>query len=70
MRASLERHIEIKVLGPRTRIFCFLPRRVATRDDSIAAEGAQAGGEVGATAETPTGSMAGGGGGAAGPRIT
>jgi hypothetical protein len=69
MRASLEWHIEIKVLRPRTRTFCFLPRWAAARDYLRVVEGARARGEAGAAAEAPTGSVVGGGGGVAGPRI-
>jgi hypothetical protein len=44
--------MDIRVLRPRTRIFCFFPRRVEALDDSGASEGgAQARGEVGAVAE-------------------
>jgi hypothetical protein len=56
--------MEIKVLRPLMRIFCFLPWRVAARDDSGAAEGvgllagggegARVRGEAGATADVPT----------------
>jgi hypothetical protein len=62
MRASLEWHMEINVLRPLKRMFCFLPRWVAARDDSGVAkvarlliaggEGARAG-EAGAAAEVP-----------------
>jgi hypothetical protein len=68
MRASLERHIEIKVLRPQMRIFCFLPRQAAARDNSGATEGARVG-EAGAAAEAPARSAVGGGGGDVGPRI-
>jgi hypothetical protein len=64
MRASFEWHMDIKVLRPWTRTFYFLPQRVATRDDSGDAEGAWAGGEVGAIAEGHAESVVGGGGGA------
>jgi hypothetical protein len=80
MRASLERHMEMRVLRPETRMFCFLPQRVAARDDSGAAEGAClliAGGEgalvgegAGVVAEVPTVVAAGGGGGTVGPHTT
>jgi hypothetical protein len=50
------------------RTFCFLPRWVAARDDSGAAEGAWVGGEAGGAAEGPTGSAAEGGGGTTGPQ--
>jgi hypothetical protein len=63
--------MDIKVLRPRTRTFCFLPRRAAARDDSRAAEGAQTGREAGAVAEGPVAvAVAGGGGGTTGPRMT
>jgi hypothetical protein len=68
MRALLERHIEIKVLRPWTRTFCFLPRRAAARDDSGATEGARAGGEAGVVVEAPVGSAVGGVGGVANPQ--
>jgi hypothetical protein len=59
--------MDIKVLRPRTRTFCFLPQRAAARDDSGAAEGARTGGEAEAIAEGPIAvAAAGGGGGAAG----
>jgi hypothetical protein len=45
--------MDIKVLRPRTRTFCFLPQRAATRDNSGAAEGAWIGGEAGVVAEGP-----------------
>jgi hypothetical protein len=60
----------IKVLRPRTRTFCFLPRRAATRDNLGAAEGAQTGGEAGVVAEGPIAAASvGGGGGTVGPRM-
>jgi hypothetical protein len=59
--------MDIKVWRPQMRTFCFFPRHAATRDDSGAAEGAQAGGEAGAVAEGPMGSATGGGGGTVGP---
>jgi hypothetical protein len=61
--------MDIKVLSPRTRTFCFLPQRAAARDDSGADEGAKAEGEAGATVEGPVGLAACGGGGTAGPQI-
>jgi hypothetical protein len=70
--------MEIKVLRPLMRMFCFLPRRVAARDNSGAdegaglltgGEGARAGGEAGATVEVPV-AAAGGGGESMGPRMT
>jgi hypothetical protein len=70
MRASFERHMDIKVLRSRTRTFYFLPRRAAARDDSGATEGARAGGGAGAVAEGPMGLATGGGGGVVGPQIT
>jgi hypothetical protein len=55
--------MEIKVLRPLMRMFCFLPWRVVARDDSGAAEGvgllagggegARVRGEAGATAGVP-----------------
>jgi hypothetical protein len=59
--------MDIKVLRPQMRTFCFLPQRATIRDDSGDVEGAWAGGEVGAAAEGLAGSAVGGGGGAAGP---
>jgi hypothetical protein len=69
--------MEIRVLRPLTRIFCFLPRCVAAQDDSGAAEGvgllagggegAQVGGEAGATTEVPIALAVDGGGGSTGP---
>jgi hypothetical protein len=70
MRASLEWHMDIKVLRPLTRMFCSLPRQVAAQEDSGAAKGARAGGEAGVVVEVPTAAMAGGGGGTAGPQTT
>jgi hypothetical protein len=59
----------IKVLRPRTRTFCFLPRRAAARDNLGAAEGAQTG-EAGVVAEGPIAAASvGGGGGTVGPRM-
>jgi hypothetical protein len=68
MRVLLEWHMEINVLSPLMRMFCFLPLRVAPRDDSGAAEGVGrlAGREAGVAAKVPT--VAAGGGGAAGAR--
>jgi hypothetical protein len=44
-------------------MFCFLPRQVAARDDSGAAEGAWAGGEAGVVAELHAVAAVAGGGG-------
>jgi hypothetical protein len=66
--------MEMRVLRPETRLFFFLPQRVAARDDSGVAEGAgllTAGGEeAGVATEVPIAVAAGGGGGVAGPRTT
>jgi hypothetical protein len=63
--------VDIKVLRPWTRTFCFLPRWAETQDDSGATEGARIGGEAGAVAEGSVAAVAaGGGGGTAGPRMT
>jgi hypothetical protein len=71
--------MEIRVLRSLTRMFYFLPRHVAARDDSRTAEdvglltrggeGARARGEVGATAVVHAATTAGGEGGSTGPQI-
>jgi hypothetical protein len=55
--------MDIKILRPRTRTLCFLPRRATARVDLGAAEGAQTGGEVGPIVEGLVAAVATGGGG-------
>jgi hypothetical protein len=63
--------MDIKVLRPWTKTFCFLPQWAAAQDDLGAAEGARTGGEAGVVAEGPIAiATARGGGGTAGPRMT
>jgi hypothetical protein len=63
--------MEIKVLSPLMRIFCFFPRWVAARDDSGVAEvGQWTRGEAEGAAKVPVGTAAGGGGGSVGPQTT